>query len=127
MYRPHRPKWRLVAVHPPKGISEPAEVVFEVTNPNAFSLPMAAIRSSLRTGEKVLAEVVHPPADPIGPGQTREVTLSVRLSAAALADLLLAKARGGAEIGLDVSFDFSPNVSLRDRSIVAEGEDAGKD
>ena len=57
-----------------------AQLVFEVTNPNDFELPLVGLTGALKYAGEVLLRVDYPGMEPVPPGKTVQVVVPVRLS-----------------------------------------------
>lgn len=87
------------------GDEKPVTLVFDVTNPNAFAMPMAALAGEVTVGGEPLVAVEVSQVKQIPAGATVEVRLAVALKKDGFAKVLAARG-GGARL------EFQPRVRL---------------
>ena len=87
------------------GGDKPVTLVFDVTNPNAFAVPMAALAGEVTVGGQPLVTAETSAVTQIAAGATVEVSVAVALKKEGFAKVLEAS-RGQAKL------DFQPRVRL---------------
>lgn len=105
-----RPGWKLKAIRFPRGSR--VDIVFDVSNPNDFDLPLIGLSGEIKSQGKTVIAVSRPSRTLVPPGQTLEVIIPVRLSGSGMAALAAAALTPGESVTLEGHFTLDPPVSL---------------
>ncbi len=117
------PSWHFRDVRLAEGSAGVVELVFDVDNPNAFALPLASLRGTVRCGREVLVEVDRGMLTTVPPGRTARLVLPVRVSAAAAARALAQALTRRESVRFEGELKLGTPLSLRKMLLAGQSPD----
>lgn len=110
--RVRRLRWRLKRIRPPRD-GKGLRLVFDVSNPNAFDVPIVALSGSIDVGGEALVRIDRPSIAKIPAGAGRVVEIPVHLDVDGVAKVIAAGIKGPDKIKFVPRLKLSPPISLK--------------
>lgn len=110
--RVRRLRWRLKRVRLPRG-GKPLRLVFDVSNPNAFDVPIVALSGTIDVGGEAVVRIDRPSIANIPAGAGREVEIPLHLDASGVAKVAAARLKGRNKIKFVPRLKLDPPISLK--------------